>query len=94
MNKNKVLLQNLEDNIPTLVTKKELREALDEYAQADQQWKDHVKRSALAKKEVAGDHIYRLAKALLRNDGFYSYREAVVDSMGEDGPSPKPEDFE
>ncbi len=85
MNKNK-MRQNLEDNIPT-VTKKELREALNEYAQADQV-------SNFTKKVDAGDHLYRLAKALLRNNGFYTYREAVVDSMGEDGPSPKPEDFE
>ena len=55
---------------------------------------DFCKMKYLSAKEAAGDHIYRLAKALLRNNGFYTYRDAVVDSLGEDGPSPKPEDFE
>jgi len=90
-----ITLPNLEDNIPDRVTKKELREALDAYAQADQEWKDLFKRRSLAEKEDAGDHLYRLAKALLRNNGFYSYRDALLDSMGNDAaPSPKPEDFE
>ena len=89
-----ISLPNLEDNIPTQVTKKELREALDEYAQADQEWRVLDKRRDLAKKEDAGDHLYRLAKALLQNNGFYTYRDAVVDSLDEDGPSPKEEDFE
>lgn len=87
-------IPNLEEGIPNKVTKKELKEALEAYAAADKEWKDYVSKKYLAEKESAGDHLYRLAKALLRNNGFYSYRDAVIDSLGEDGPSPKAEDFE
>lgn len=87
--------QNIEENIPEKVTVKELRKALEEYARADREWKEIVMLKALVKKETAGDNIYRLAKALLKNRGFYTYRDAVVDSMDNKNiPSPNPEDFE
>ncbi|MBQ9174300.1 MAG: hypothetical protein IJ161_11280 [Bacteroidales bacterium] len=89
-----ISLPDINEGIPDKVTVKELREALEEYAQTDKDWKDFCKMKYLSAKEAAGDHIYRLAKALLHNNGFYTYRDAVVDSLGEDGPSPKPEDFE
>ena len=83
----------IEDGIPDRVTAKELRYALEEYAKADKEWRDDGRQNLSAKE--AGDHLYRLAKALLNNKGFYTYREAVVDSMGDEhAPSPKPEDFE
>ena len=87
-------LPDINEGIPDKVTVKELREALEEYARIDKDWKELCKMKYLSAKEAAGDHIYRLAKALLRNNGFYTYRDAVVDSLGEDGPSPKPEDYE
>lgn len=48
----------------------------------------------LSAKEDAGDHLYRLAKALLQNNGLYTCRDAVIDSIGSDEPSPNPEDFQ
>lgn len=87
-------IPSLEEGIPDKVTKKELKEALDAYASADKEWRDNVSRKYLAEKENAGDNLYRLGMALLRNNGFYSYRDAVIDSLSEDRPSPKAEDFE
>ena len=45
----------------------------------------------LSAKEDAGDHLYRLAKALLQDNGLYICRDAVIDSMGRDEPSPNPD---
>ena len=87
-------LPNIEDGIPDKVTAKDLQDALDEYARADKEWKDFIKLRYLSAKEDAGDRLYRMAKAILQNNGFYTYRDAVIDSMYSDGPSPKPEDFE
>lgn len=53
-----ITLPDIEDNIPEKVTKKDLREALDAYARADQEWKDLFKWRMLAKKEDAGEHLY------------------------------------
>ena len=90
-----IKLPDIGENIPEKVTVKELREALDEYARADKEWKNFYKMSYLSVKEDAGDHLYRLAKAILNNKGFYTYRDAVVDTIGNDTASlPNPEDFE
>lgn len=89
-----LVVPKLDDDIPARVTRKDLQDALEAYAAADKDWKENVKRKYLAEKEDAADHLYRLAKALLRNNGFYTCRDAVVDSLGEDGPSPKPEDYQ
>lgn len=86
--------QNLEDGIPDKVTVKDLRDALDEYARADKEWKYFSKLRYLSVKEDAGDRLYRMAKAILQNNGFYTYRDAVIDSMDGEISSPNPEDFE
>lgn len=88
------MFDDLADNIPEKVTRKELQEALDDYARANRDWKESVSRKSLEQKENAGNTLYRLAKALLKNNGFYSYRDAVIDSMAENESSPNPEDFE
>lgn len=88
------LQQGLKDGIPDKVTAREFREALENYAVADRDWKEYAKRRYLAAKEDAGEQLFRLAKALLKNKGFYTYRDAVVDSMAGDEPSPNPEDYE
>ena len=85
---------DLEEDIPEKVTRKELEEALEAYASADKEFKDYGSRKYLAEKENAGDNLYRLAKAILRNNGFYTYRDAVVDSLDKDGHSPDADDFD
>ncbi len=89
-----IMLPNIENGIPDKVTKKELRMALEEYARADREWKDYNKLKYLSAKEDAGDHLYRLAKAILKYNGFYTYRQAVIDLMDGNAPSLNPEDFE
>ena len=86
--------QILEEGTPDKVTKKVLSEALERYTLADEEWKGSGKIKDLFVKAEAGDHLFRLAKAILDNNGFYTYRDAVIDSMAEDGLSPSPEDFE
>lgn len=88
------MLPNIENGIPDKVTKKELRIALEEYARADREWKDYNKLRYLSAKEDAGDHLYRLAKAILEHNGFYTYRQAEIELMDGKAPSPNPEDFE
>lgn len=87
-----ISLPDINEGIPDKVTVKELREALEEYARTDKDWKDFCKMKYLSAKEAAGDHLYRLARALLRNNGFYTYRDVVIDSI--DGPLPNPDDFD
>lgn len=87
-----ISLPDINEGIPDKVTVKELREALEEYARTDKDWKDFCKMKYLSAKEAAGDHLYQLARALLRNNGFYTYRDAVIDSI--DGPLPNPDDFD
>lgn len=87
-----ISLPDINEGIPDKVTVKELREALEEYARTDKDWKDFCKMKYLSAKEAAGDHLYRLARALLRNNGFYTYRDVVIDSI--DGPLPDPDDFD
>jgi len=64
-----VTLPSLNEDIPERVTLQELREAADRYEEADNRWKDLFKKSALAAKEDAGDHLYRLVRGMLKNDG-------------------------
>ena len=82
------------DDIPEKVTVKELRLALEQYAQADKKRKDYCSMKYLSAKEDAGDRLYQLSKAILKNGGFYTFRDAVIDSMKVNSPSPAPEDFE
>lgn len=84
-------LPNIEKGIPDKVTVNDLQKALDKYARADKDWKDYFKFRYLAVKEHAGDRLYRLAKAILQNNGFY---DAVIDSVDSDRPSSKAENFE
>ena len=89
-----IIVPKLDDGIPERVTRKEFRDALDEYAAADKVWSDFVNMKYLAQKENAGDHLYRLCRALLKNNGFYN-RDAVIDSRdGKNGPLPNPDDFD
>ena len=68
-----ISVPNLDEDMPERVTKKEFKEALENYAQADKDWKDFCARKYLSKKEDAGDRLYKLALTILRNNGFYSY---------------------
>ena len=88
-----VEMPRLDDDIPEHVTAKELKAALRRYKKADFDWKKHCKLRCLAEKEDAADHLYKLAKAILKNNGLYGYRDAVVDNMDKDE-LPNPEYFE
>ena len=87
-------LNNIEDDIPEKVTVKELRLALEKYAEADKKRKDYCSMKYLSAKEDAGDRLYQLSKAILKNRGFYTFRDAVIDSMKEGARLPDPADFE
>ena len=82
----------LNDNIPEKVTKKALREAADEYEKAHLIWMQSSKKMDQDNKEDAGDRLYRLVRGVLSH-GFYTYRDAVIDSWDEDIPSPDTNEF-
>ncbi len=79
---------SLNEGIPNRVTPQELKDAADCYEEADNRWKDLFKKSDLAAKEDAGDHLYCLVRGLLKNGGFSSSPDSVTNSQGEDTPAP------
>lgn len=83
----------LNENIPEKVTKKALREAADEYERAHLVWMQSCKRRDQGLKEDAGDRLYQLVRGVLAY-GFYTYRDAVVDSWAENLTSPDSNDFD
>lgn len=60
-------LPSLEDGIPERVTLAEMHNAVADYARADKKWKTFAKTRYLSQKEEAGDRLYRLTKAYIRN---------------------------
>lgn len=72
----------LNDGIPDMVTQRALKEAADRYEQADIQWKESCKRKYLAEKENAGDHLYRLARGLLKSGAFFTESDLRAESKG------------
>lgn len=69
-------------NIPNKVTKRDLREAADAYEKAHENINDET-----------GYNLYRFVRGVLKH-GFYTYKDALLETMFNDAPSPNPDDFE